>query len=201
MTDPYKILGVSPDATDDEIKKAYRELAKKYHPDTYANNPLADLAEEKMKQINEAYEEIQKIRAGKSTYSGSNSYSSGASTSSELLRARQSIVLGNYSEAEVILNSISEGKRGAEWHYLKGILFIKRGWYVDANKHLSIACSLDPQNQEYRAAFDRLNSRGSYSNPMGTQTMRECDTCDLCSSLICADCLCECLGGDLIGCC
>ena len=61
MTDPYKVLGVSPNASDDEIKAAYRQLAKKYHPDNYANNPLADLAEEKMREINEAYDMIQSI--------------------------------------------------------------------------------------------------------------------------------------------
>ena len=61
--DPYKVLGISSDATDAEVKKAYRALAKKYHPDNYVNNPLADLAAEKMKQINEAYDEIQKQRA------------------------------------------------------------------------------------------------------------------------------------------
>ena len=55
MKNPYEILGVSKNATDEEIKKAYRELARKYHPDNYQNNPLADLAEEKMKEINEAY--------------------------------------------------------------------------------------------------------------------------------------------------
>lgn len=63
MSDPYKVLGVSPTATDEEIKKAYRALARKYHPDNYANNPLADLVQEKMKEINEAYDEIQKLRA------------------------------------------------------------------------------------------------------------------------------------------
>ena len=56
MTDPYIVLGVKPDASDEEIKRAYRELARKYHPDNYQNNPLADLAEEKMKEINEAYD-------------------------------------------------------------------------------------------------------------------------------------------------
>ena len=58
MNDPYKVLGVSPNATDDEIKQAYRKLAKQYHPDKYVNNPLSDLASEKMKEINEAYDRI-----------------------------------------------------------------------------------------------------------------------------------------------
>ena len=62
MSDPYKVLGVSPNATDDEIKTAYRELAKKYHPDNYAESPLADLASEKMKEINEAYDTIMNDR-------------------------------------------------------------------------------------------------------------------------------------------
>ena len=58
MNDPYQILGVSENASDEEIKKAYRELARKYHPDNYHDNPLADLAQEKMKEINAAYEQI-----------------------------------------------------------------------------------------------------------------------------------------------
>ena len=68
MNDPYSVLGVSPNASDEEIKKAYRELARKYHPDNYQNNPLADLAEEKMKEINEAYETITKQRSGGGGY-------------------------------------------------------------------------------------------------------------------------------------
>ena len=72
MTDPYRVLGVEPTASDDEIKRAYRELARKYHPDNYQNNPLADLAEEKMKEINEAYDQITKQRAGGGGYNASN---------------------------------------------------------------------------------------------------------------------------------
>ena len=73
MKDPYAVLGVGQNASDEEIKKAYRELARKYHPDNYANNPLADLAEEKMKEINEAYDAINKMRSG--TYRGGQSAS------------------------------------------------------------------------------------------------------------------------------
>ena len=68
MRDPYSVFGVSQNASDQEIKKAYRELARKYHPDNYVNNPLADLAEEKMKEVNEAYEAIQKQRSGGGGY-------------------------------------------------------------------------------------------------------------------------------------
>ena len=75
MRDPYEVLGVSPDADDNEIKKAYRELARKYHPDNYQNNPLADLAEEKMKEINEAYDAITRSRAG-----GGSSYGGGTAS-------------------------------------------------------------------------------------------------------------------------
>ena len=64
MTDPYRVLNIPPTATDEEVKKAYRELARKYHPDNYNNNPLADLAQEKMKEINEAYDTITKLRSG-----------------------------------------------------------------------------------------------------------------------------------------
>ena len=66
MTDPYKVLNVPSTATDEEIKKAYRDLARKYHPDNYHDNPLADLAQEKMKEINEAYDTIQRQRNGRS---------------------------------------------------------------------------------------------------------------------------------------
>ena len=67
MRDPYSVLGVRQNASDDEVKKAYRELARKYHPDNYQNNPLADLAEEKMKEINEAYDTITKGRSAPSS--------------------------------------------------------------------------------------------------------------------------------------
>ncbi|MEE1357235.1 MAG: DnaJ domain-containing protein, partial [Clostridia bacterium] len=105
MNDPYKILGVSRDATDDEIKKAYRALAKKYHPDNYRDSQLSDLAAEKMKEINEAYDTIQRQRqSGTGTGSGGTGGYSGASSYPQI---RRMINEGRYSEAELNLDAVN----------------------------------------------------------------------------------------------
>lgn len=78
VNDPYSILGISPSASDDEVKKAYRDLSRKYHPDSYANNPLANLAEERFKEVQEAYDQIMKERSGGGrSYGGNQSYGGG----------------------------------------------------------------------------------------------------------------------------
>ena len=106
--DPYKVLGVSRTASDDDVKRAYRDLARKYHPDNYANNPLADLAQEKMKEINEAYDIIQKERTSGTSQSGSydQSYTGYSTGSPELQRVRQMILAGNLDGAEAALDQI-----------------------------------------------------------------------------------------------
>ncbi len=200
MTDPYKILGVNPNASDDEIKKAYRELAKKYHPDNYVNNPLKDLADEKMKEINEAYDKI--VNDRKNGYSGSYSSSNSSNSSASFSRVRQLIINANYFDAENILNSTPIESRNAEWNYLKGCIAMKRQYYTQAYSYLQRACMLDPQNTEYRQVFDQLqNAQTQYGGFNTSRTGGDCSTCDMCSGLICADCCCECMGGDLIRCC
>ncbi|MBQ4096004.1 MAG: J domain-containing protein [Oscillospiraceae bacterium] len=205
MNDPYKILGVSPSASDDEIKAAYRELAKKYHPDNYANNPLGDLANEKMTEVNAAFDEIMNSRRGGSAYgSTSYGYSQGSSDYSQI---RSLIQSGNVTEADNILSQISESYRNAEWYFLKGSVAYSRGWLNDAYNYFSRACSMDPNNREYSAALNQMNSqRGGYMNGSPSQHYNTssnpgCSGCDLCQGLICADCCCECMGGDLISCC
>ena len=171
MNDPYKILGVPEDASDEEIKKAYRELARKYHPDNYHDNPLEDLAQEKMKEINAAYEQITKERAsgrrtggaygggsygygGYQSYGGYGSSQSYSGQSSVLQQARIAINPGNISRAEALLANYSD--HNAEWNFLKGVVCYRRGWMDEALRYYRTAVQMDPGNAEYRQALDYM---------------------------------------------
>lgn len=201
MTDPYIVLGVSRDATEEEIKSAYRKLARRYHPDRFASDPEgASAAEEKMKEINEAYDAINKMRSGASGQTGGGFAS-----------VREKISRGYFADAERELDVVPEGARTAEWHYLKSALLVRRGWHHDAMREIEIACAMDPTNPEYARARELYRSRfggfgrqygGSRENDPRFEGHRgaECDTCDLCSTLICMDCCCESCGGDFIRC-
>lgn len=202
MTDPYKVLGVSRDASDEDIKKAYRELARKYHPDNYAGNPLADLVEEKMKEVNEAYDQIQKERTAGASRSSYSSQSSSGSAWGEFAKVRELINNNRYADAELILDAVAQSARNAEWNFLKGCVLIKRGWYYDAQKYLETACYLDPTNSEYRTVLNRIKqTSANYGGGYRTSQGGGSSACDICTGLICADCLCECCGGDMIPCC
>ena len=203
MNDPYKVLGIDPSATDDEVKKAYRDLARKYHPDNYVNNPLADLVEEKMKEVNEAYDQIQKERS-ENRYSDGTSSGSGYSTyTGEFIQIRELIRMGRLAEAETMLNYIPNVDRNGEWNFLKGCILERRGWYFDAQKFFEAACYMDPDNFEYQDALKKIkNSANSFGGYRASNLDRTgCSMCDVCTSLMCADCCCECLGGDFIRCC
>ena len=204
---PYEVLGVKPGASQEEIKSAYRKLVKQYHPDQYVDNPLKDLAQEKLAEVNKAYDMIKNGggNTGCNTSSngynasyntGYNSYSSNTAIYSEV---RSLIQMRNISVAESKLNTIKQ--RDAEWYYLYGNVMMAKGWFESAYNNIQRACDMDPNNFEYRQALSQLQSRGrGYSQTYRTSngTM---DTCDCCINLVCLDSLCECLGGDLIGCC
>ena len=202
---PYEVLGLKPGATQEEIKKAYRNLIKQYHPDQYGDNPLKDLAEEKMRDINAAYDALTK-NAG-NTYSSSNSsnssYNSSSSDNSYMFsEIRRLIQSGNFAEAENRLNSISNN-RNAEWNFLYGVLLTNKGWFDAGLKHIQTAVNMDPNNFEYRQTLNSLHQRTQeYSNNYYRTTgSNNANACDCCINLWCLDSICECMGGDLIGCC
>ena len=202
MRDPYEVLGVTSSASDEEIKKAYRNLARKYHPDNYHDNPLADLAQERMKEINEAYEAVQNIRKGKAAggaYSaGQNPYGNNAGyggysqTGTRFARVRQAINAGELNMAEELLNASSD--RGAEWNYLKGVVCYRRGWLDEARQYYQIAIQLDPNNVEYRRAWQMINGGNTY-RPEGYGNVHTAGCDSNCSRFCLAWLCCSMFGG------
>ena len=201
MKDPYEVLGVSRTASDNEIKKAYHDLVKKYHPDNYANNPLADLASEKMKEINEAYDALSRARAGQGSYQSGGTYQSGgsyqssgtyqsyqANSNSSYAQVRAYLNANQLDAAEALLNTASN--RNAEWYYLKGTIAYRRGWLDEARQHYQTACAMVPSNFEYQNALRTV--QGGYTPYRQTNYQRsDMDTaCDICNALMCLNCLC-----------
>ena len=208
MKDPYQVLGVAPTASDEELKKAYRELARKYHPDNYQDNPLADLAQEKMKEINEAYDTVTKTRAEGGSYTGGYSGSSGqtssgytgysysgaSGSSSAYAQVRSAINSGMINRAEQLLAAMPN--HDAEWNFLMGAVAYRRGWLDNARSYYETACRMAPGNLEYRQALNMMQNAGANNvyRQSGYNTVGDCDGCDICTSLMCADCLCRCMG-------
>ena len=193
MNDPYGVLGLSSSATDSEVKKAYRELARKYHPDNYHENPLADLAQDKMKEINEAYNSIMRMREGGSLYTNRGANSNGRGTyggSSQGARVRAAIDSGDYDYAEQLLRSFPN--RDAEWNFLMGSLCYRKGWLNDATNYFRAAVNLNPSNMEYRQALSFMEQGGQAYSPFeGAKTFTMgCGACNCCATMLCLSLCC-----------
>lgn len=202
MKNPYEVLGVKETATEEEIKKAYKELVKKYHPDKYQNNPLADLAEEKLREVNEAYDAITKNKKSSYNYGNTNSgsygygYGNGAGSGRDpqFEAIRKEIDANNFGAAEAMLSRISV--KNAEWIFLSGMISYKKGWYDDALSKIQQACHMDPNNEEYRRALNTMmNMNTGYRNTaMGRgYSSTEDAFCQALQCYCCMDFCCDCI--------
>lgn len=201
MNNPYEYLGVGRNATEKDIMDAYRRIAGEIN-----STPMSDDERtRRMDELNNAYDIILNTLRGTTSYSNNNSYNQQTdyNNNSQFSDVRQQINSGRIEDAEMILDGIHPSMRNAEWHYLKGVIHQRRGWLNEAYRHYQTACSMDPQNHEYAAAFNAMNNNanGGYRTTRRQTNSNDCDGCDICSGLLCADCCCECCGGDLIPCC
>ncbi|MDD4316117.1 MAG: hypothetical protein PHC84_03025 [Clostridia bacterium] len=204
---PFITLGISENVTQNELYDTYKELRERYSKQRFAPGDEGAEACIRLEEVEAAYAEATEVL--RSRYEISN-------FGDELSRVEDAIKENNLEKAQGFLDA--ELNRTAKWHYLQSVIFFRRGWNTDAYKQLEFACSMEPQNPKYAEAKEALfakmtegrqnsyNPRGenerSYRNtPPQGGAARGCTPCDCCSSLICADCCCECAGGDLISCC
>ena len=188
MTDPYEVLNVPSTATDEEVKKAYRDLARKYHPDNYHDNPLADLAQEKMKEINAAYDAIQKERSGRGSASGGGyarqsyggyQYQQRTAGSPAFQQVRMAINRNDLGMAEQLLDRMAD--HDGEWNFLKGTICHRRGWVDEARRYYQTACQMDPGSAEYRQALNVIENNQAGSRPEGFEVFSTCAVLAACA--------------------
>ena len=218
VSDPYKVLGVSRDASDEEIKKAYRDLTKKYHPDL---NPGDEHAAQMMNDINAAYDQI-KNGTAQQQYTGSGgaqyqyqqyadpfsgyrdpwgySWSSWQGTQQQTERveytaAKNYIRNGMYQEALNALSSVPVSERDGKWYYLCAGANMYLGKKIAALDAAKRAVEIEPDNEEYRRLLEQLQSGGDFYNnyrvnySSGLSTDRLCMT--LCSANLCLGPICR----------
>lgn len=204
--DAYKVLGLTPDATEEEIKSAYRALAQKYNPQQYEAGPLREDAEAKMAEINTAFDTLMgAIRTGAPVGGSSGSFDAssepenGRTANGRYRSIRQMISSGAVDQALEELNRIPGGSNDAEWNFLVGSAYYYKGWVADAMRYFQTACRLSPGNREYEAALRNLqnNAHGAmpgnpYASPMGGAQVVNCSCCDMCTAMMCMDMCCGC---------
>lgn len=209
---PFVILGVDDSVTQNELYDAYKAKREQYLDKRFAPGEEGDRACEKLDEIETAYKDAERILKERVVV---NDASDVYKKIEEALKAKK------YDEAQDMLDNVPQ--RNAEWHFSQSIIYYHRGWLNDAKAQLQEAIDKEPYNTKYSDALKNLEAktekksasgRGFYgSEQEGGRTYRDtnvdpdtntvggCTPCNCCSSLICADCCCECFGGDLISCC
>ncbi len=178
MSDPYRVLGVSRDASEDEIKKAYRALSRKYHPDANVNNPNKAQAEERFKEVQQAYDQIMKERQqgagfggydyGYGGFSGQSAQSSYGQESNEMRAAANYINSRHFAEAMNVLNSIPDAGRNGRWYYYAAIASEGLGNLVNAKEYARRAVALEPGNFQYRQYQQHLEFGNEWYEARGS---------------------------------
>ncbi len=198
----YKILGLDENATDEEIKKAYITLKRKYDPNNYEKEDLKEHAKEKTKEIIEAFDAIMNERRAKNIENEKENKET-TSKGEENFKAIEKLIESNLLQrAEQELMNIPQEKRTARWYYLKGVILYKKGWLLEASNFFATASNLEPSNEEYKEALEKANwqRRGGFNEPQSgpygpyspTGPMG-CSFCDVCGTIMCMDMCCDCI--------
>ena len=210
MMNPYQVLGISPGASDDEIKKAYRALSRKYHPDANINNPNKAQAEEKFKEVQQAYDQIMKEKQSGGSFGGSYGYNTSsagggsyrynysgnqgyrtANDSPQMQAAANYIRNRCFKEALHVLDGISD--RTARWYYYSAIANAGSGNNVTAKEHASQAVNMEPSNMEYRQLQQQLEFGGTWYQSRGGEYERPYSgSSGWCMSMLLLNLLCNC---------
>ncbi|MBQ8015613.1 MAG: molecular chaperone DnaJ [Clostridia bacterium] len=189
MKNPFVVLGVHGDASREQIDAAYKEKLRMYQ----------ELGQsDRIDELNAAYDYLI-MHAGETLVCSDSGYQSVTDYSD--IRAK--INSGRLDDAQTLLDGMPDYSRDAQWYYLKGTVQQKRGWLEEAAKNFATASNLDPSNNTYKMAYNKINNArsGGYRTERRAEKNSGCSGCDMCTGLICADCCCECCGGDLIPCC
>lgn len=214
--DPYLILGLKDDATQQQVEDAYRALRKEYEEKCFAEGEEGARAARKLTELDQAYNDCLEDLQDRVKISDFGNV---------LKHVEALIKEGKLDDAQDALDKIEP--RDGEWHYMQAQIYYRRNWHTESKNQLEIAMNLDPSNVKYSRTYKRLtdmlaganinqgqgagqqtqarsgyaDTRGGYQRPVndGADNVNAC--CNTCSTLICCDCCCECMGGDLIPCC
>lgn len=196
MKEYYEILGLNEDATDEEIRVAYRTLKEKYREERFMEGEKGNQAAKKLTQVETAYSEITAYRSR---------FDEANRDKANFTAVENFIKQGKISEAQEELDNYTE--RNAEWHYLQSVIFYKKNWTNESKKQLEIAMNMEPSNSKYSDAYKKLKEKieftekqfksgnADFSGQEQQQTQNMGGCCDMCASMICINLLCNCCCG------